>query len=555
MKRRNFVKSLAIGGGAVLSGGIPGWEPFARTGERREADVIIYGGTSAAVTAAVKAKQLGKTVMIVCPELHLGGMTSGGLGFTDTGNKAVIGGLAREFYHRIYLHYEDAKSWQWQQKEAYGNKGQGTPAIDGTNRTMWIFEPHAAEKVFEGFIHENGIAVFRDEWLERPHGVQMKHGQIISFKTVKSNVYAGKIFIDATYEGDLMAAASVSFTIGREAAGVYNEKWAGVLTGVFHHDHYFKSRIDPYKIPGKPSSGLLPGISGEAPGAYGSGDKKVQAYCYRMCFSSHPENKVAFPQPSGYDPTQYELLVRVFNSGWRELFRKFDPIPNLKTDTNNHGPFSTDYIGMNYLYPDASYTQRKQIIQNHRNYQQGLFYFIATDQRIPREVQQEFNKWGLAKDEFTDNENWPFQLYIREARRMVSDFVMTEQEILGERAVTDSIGMGSYTLDSHNIQRYVTKEGFVQNEGDFGVAVPKPYNISYRAIVPKAAECQNLLVPVCLSSSHVAYGSIRMEPVFMILGESAATAAVMAIDNKSSVQKVDYAALKNNLLKQQQKIG
>ncbi|MGJ7029973.1 FAD-dependent oxidoreductase [Niabella hirudinis] len=554
MKRKKFIRSLAIGGGAVVSGSITGWKPLAAAGDARAADIIIYGGTSAAITAAVKAKQLGKSVMIVCSERHLGGMTSGGLGFTDTGNKSVIGGLAREFYHRIWLHYEDPGSWEWQEKAAYGNKGQGTPAIDGTNRTMWIFEPHAAEQVFEGLIKEQGIAVFREEWLDRSGGIQMKNGKIVSFKTLKGNIYSGKVFIDATYEGDLMAAAGVSFTIGRESSAIYGEKWAGVLTGVFHHGHYFKSRVDPYKTPGKPLSGLLPGISEEAPGAYGSGDQKVQAYCYRMCFSSHPENRVAFPQPAGYDPARYELLVRVFNSGWRELFQKFDPIPNLKTDTNNHGPFSTDYIGMNYLYPNASYTLRKQITDGHRDYQQGLFYFIATDPRIPRDVQQEFHKWGLAKDEFTDNKNWPFQLYIREARRMVSDFVMTEHEILGRRAVPDPVGMGSYTLDSHNVQRYVSPEGFVQNEGDFGVHVSRPYQISYKAIVPKAAECENLLVPVCLSSSHVAYGSIRMEPVFMILGESAATAAVMAIDDQTSVQKVDYAALKNRLRQQQQKI-
>ncbi|HEX7756448.1 MAG TPA: FAD-dependent oxidoreductase [Niabella sp.] len=554
MQRRKFIKSLAIGGGAVVSGSITGLKVPDRIREERTADIIIYGGTAAAVTAAVKAKQLGKSVMIVCPEVHLGGMTSSGLGFTDTGNKAVIGGLTRDFYHRIWLHYEDPRSWRWQKKEQYGNKGQGTAAIDGTSRTMWIFEPHAAEQVFEAFIKEQNIPVFRDEWLDRSSGVQMKNNRIAAISTLKGNRYAGKVFIDATYEGDLMAAAGVSYTIGRESSAVYNEKWAGVLTGVFHHGHYFKSPVDPYKVPGNASSGLLPGISGEAPGAYGSGDKKVQAYCYRMCFSSHPENSVVFPEPVGYDPAQYELLVRVLNSGWRELFHKFDPIPNLKTDTNNHGPFSTDYIGMNYQYPDASYRLRKQIVDNHRQYQQGLFYFIATDPRIPRDVQQEFNKWGLAKDEFKDNGNWPFQLYIREARRMVSDFVMTEHEILGERMIPDSVGMGSYTLDSHNIQRYVTEKGFVQNEGDFGVAVPRPYNIAYKAIVPKEGECQNLLVPVCLSSSHVAYGSIRMEPVFMILGESAATAAVIAIDDQVSVQKVDAAALKNSLLKQQQKI-
>lgn len=519
------------------------------------ADIVIYGGTSAAVTAAVQAKKMGKSAIIVSPDKHLGGMTSGGLGFTDTGNKTVIGGLARTFYHRVYLHYDKPESWRWQRKEDYGNKGQGTPAVDGENRTMWIFEPHAAEKVFEDFVKENNIQVLRNEWLDREKGVTMKNGRIAAIRTLSGNVYAGKMFIDASYEGDLMAAAKVKYVVGRESADTYNEKWAGVVAGVFHHGHYFKKNIDPYKMPGNPSSGLLPRISAEPPGINGAGDNKVQAYCYRMCLSKHPGNIAPYTEPTGYDPYQYELLARVFQAGWDELFQKFDPIPNLKTDTNNHGPFSADNIGMNYAYPDASYSLRKQIIEEHKNYQKGLMYFMATDPRIPREVQDEFNAWGLAKDEFADNDNWPQQLYVREARRMVGQSVMTEHEILGIKAVADSIGMGSYTLDSHNIQRYVTPEGYAQNEGDFGVHVPKPYSISYQSIIPKENECGNLLAPVCLSSSHVAYGSIRMEPVFMILAESAATAAANAIDNRISVQKVNYGELKRQLLKQDQRLG
>lgn len=556
MQRRHFIKSLTIGSGVITSSGLAS---FACSNDKNiksfQADIIIYGGTSAAVTAAVQAKKMGKSVILVSPDIHLGGMTSGGLGYTDTGNKTVIGGLAREFYHRLYLHYDLPEAWKWQKKEDYGNKGQGTPAVDGENRTMWIFEPHAAEKVFEDFISENQIHIFRNEWLDRSSGAKMKGEKIISFITLSGKQFKGKVFIDATYEGDLMAAARVHYVAGRESTGQYQEKWAGTVKEVFHHGHYFKSKIDPYKIPGNPSSGLLPRISAETPGINGEGDRKVQAYCYRMCLSNHPDNRIPFPKPEAYDPYQYELLVRVFNSGWRELFNKFDPIPNRKTDTNNHGPFSTDNIGMNYAYPEGSYALRQQILEEHRNYQQGLMYFIATDPRIPREVQNEFNNWGLAKDEFTDNNNWPHQLYIREARRMVGEKVMTEHEILGKSPVIDSIGMGSYTLDSHNIQRYVTTEGFVQNEGDFGIHVPEPYRISYQAVVPKEKECTNLLVPVCLSSSHVAYGSIRMEPVFMILGESAATAAALAIENTSSVQKVNYHELRQLLEKQKQLLG
>ena len=517
-----------------------------------KADIIVYGGTSAAVTAAVQAKKLGKTVVIISPAKHLGGLSSGGLGFTDIGNKSVIGGLARDFYHRIFLHYQMDRSWLWQKKEDYGNKGQGAPAIDGNARTMWIFEPHAAEDIFNEYVKENNITVFREELIDRERGIKMKAGKITSVRTLSGKTFYGKIFIDATYEGDLMAAAKVNYCIGRESNNRYNEKWNGLQTGVFQHGHYFKTKIDPYKVPGIPSSGLLPLISNEKVGVNGEGDKKVQAYCFRMCLTTNPNNKVAFTKPVGYDPSRYELLIRVFNSGWRELFQKFDPIPNQKTDVNNHGPFSTDYIGMNYDYPDASYQRRKKIIQEHENYQKGLLYFIATDSRIPADVQKEFNTWGLAKDEFTDNGNWPNQIYVREARRMMSDYVMTENEVMSKKAVPESIGMGSYSLDSHNIQRIIMPDGSVQNEGDIGVRAPQPYEISYRAIIPKESQCKNLLVPICISSSHIAFGSIRMEPVFMILGESAATAASIAIDDQVNVQKVNYTKLKQKLLDQNQ---
>lgn len=518
------------------------------------ADVIIYGGTSAAVTAAVQTIRMGKSVIVVSPDTHLGGLTAGGLGWTDTGNKEVIGGLSREFYQRIYQAYQQPEAWQWQEKEDYGNTGQGTPAIDGANRTMWIFEPHVAEKVFEDFIAENEIDLHRDEWLDREGGVITEDGRIVSLTTLSGKTFRGKMFIDATYEGDLMAAAGVSYHVGREAASVYDEEWNGVQTGVLHHHHHFESDISPYAIPGDSTSGLLPLVSGEDPGDYGTGDDKIQAYCFRMCLSNHPDNRVPFPRPTGYDSTQYELLARVFASGWRETFNKFDVIPNRKTDTNNHGPVSTDNIGMNYDYPDASYERRKEIIQQHENYQKGLMYFIANDPRVPAEVREEMSKWGLAKDEFTDNGHWPHQIYVREARRMVGDYVMTENDILNKRETPKSVGMGSYTMDSHNVQRYVKPDGYVQNEGDIGVNVPEPYEISYESIVPKKAECQNLLVPVCASSSHIAFGSIRMEPVFMILGQSAATAAVQAIDNGVAVQEVDYEALKQRLLEDGQRL-
>lgn len=517
-----------------------------------KADVIIYGGTSAAVTAAVEVVKSGKKAIIVSPDTHLGGLSSGGLGYTDTGNKATIGGLSREFYHRVWLHYNDSSSWKWERHEEYGNKGQGTPAMDGENRTMWIFEPHVAEKVFEDFISEYGIPVYRDEWLNRESGVVTKERKIVSMTTLSGKTFEGKMFIDATYEGDLMASAGISYTVGREDCSVYDERWNGVQAGVYHHGHYFKSNISPYVIPDDPDSGLLPYVSSEPVPPNCTGDDKIQAYCFRLCMSNHPDNRVPFEKPENYDPKNYELLARVFESGWDEWFNKYDMIPNRKTDTNNHGPFSTDFIGMNYDYPEASYERRKEIIKEHENYQKGLLYFVSTDKRIPEDVRNEMSKWGLAKDEFTDNGNWPHQLYIREARRMIGNYVTTENEVLGKINVKDPVGMGSYTMDSHNIQRYVTGEGYVQNEGDVGVHPGKPYKISYGSIIPKKEECTNLLVPVCVSSSHIAFGSIRMEPVFMILGQSAATAACMAIDRKEAVQDIDYSLLKEKLLSKNQ---
>lgn len=518
-------------------------------------DLIVYGGTSAAITAAVQAKRMGKSVIVISPDVHLGGLSSGGLGFTDTGKKEVIGGISREFYQKVYDHYQTDEAWQWQDRSAYGNKGQGTPAIDGDARTMWIFEPHVAEKVFEDFVKENEIEVLRDEWLNRENGVTIENNRIVSIKTLSGKEFKGRMFIDATYEGDLMAAAGVSYHVGREANSVYNEQWNGIQTGVFHHRHHFNvldTPIDPYWIPGDPASGLLPRISAEDPGVKGEGDHKVQAYCFRTCMSNHPDNRVPFPRPGNYDSTQYELLVRIFDAGWREWFQKFDIIPNRKTDTNNHGPFSSDNIGMNYDYPEASYERRKEIIKEHEDYQKGLLYFVANDPRVPKEIQEEFQQWGLAKDEFTDNGNWPHQLYIREARRMIGKFVMTENELLKKKPTPESVGMGSYTIDSHNIQRYVTPEGHVHNEGDIGVGLPGPYEIAYGSLVPKEGEAENLLVPVAVSASHIAFGSIRMEPVFMILGQSAATAASIALDSGVAVQEVPYPILKEQLEKDNQ---
>jgi len=511
------------------------------------ADVIVYGGTSSAVVAAVQVSRMEKSVILVSPDKHLGGLSSSGLGFTDTGNKTVIGGIAREFYQLIYRHYQNPESWKWQKQSEYGNVGQGNPAIDGENRTMWIFEPHAAEEAFENLISHSKVEVHRGEFLNRESGIVKKNDAIVSIKTISGNIYSGKVFIDATYEGDLMASAGVKYTIGRESGDTYKEQFNGIQKGVFHHDHHFKVNVDPYKIPGDPSSGLLPRICPDSPGENGTGDKKIQAYCYRLCMTKVPENRIPITKPEGYDSTQYELLGRVSEKGWKEFFNKYDPIPNLKTDVNNHGPVGFDNIGMNWDYPEASYKRRSEILKEHELYQKGLLYFITTDRRIPTEVREIMKQWGLVKDEFKDNGNWPYNIYVRESRRMIGEYVMTENEVLGKTKVPQSIGMGSYAMDSHNVQRYVTPEGYVQNEGDIGVTPEKPYQIDLGSVIPKREDCTNILVPVCISSSHIAFGSIRMEPVFMILGQSSGIIASMAIDGEKSIQDLNYNDIKTKL--------
>jgi len=516
-----------------------------------QASVIVYGGTSSAITAAVQVKKMGKSVVVVSPDTRLGGMTSSGLGWTDTGNKEVIGGLAREFYHRVWRHYQSPGVWKWQRKDDFGNRGQGAMAIDGEKRTMWIFEPEVASNIFESWVRENDLQVYRGERLDREQGVELKDGRIVSIRTLSGVRYQGDVFLDCTYEGDLMAAVGVSYSVGREGNARYGETLNGVQSRLANKNQFI-NRVDPFAIQGDSTSPLLPRINPLPPGADGEGDRKIQAYNFRLCLTKVKENHIPFPEPDDYQPEQYELLLRTLLLGSRHIFDHFNPVPNRKTDTDNHGSFSTDNIGMNYDYPDGTYEEREKIVREHENYQKGYYYFLCNDARVPSDVRAEMSQWGLAKDEFVETGNWPPQLYIREARRMVSDFVMTETDVTGERDTLKAIGMGSYTMDSHNVQRYVAKDeqgkAYVLNEGDFQVPIDQPYAISYDSIVPSREECSNLIVPVCLSASHVAFGSVRMEPVFMILAQSAATAASLALDRGIAVQEVDYQDLRERLL-------
>lgn len=520
--------------------------PRAKAGAAKTADLVVYGCTSAGVTAAVAASDLGKTVTLLCTNDYVGGMTTNGLGWSDTGNHRAIGGMALQFYREIKRWYDQPGAWTASVRPSDATENF---VNDGA---QWIFEPHVAERIYDGWLQRKGITVVRNHRLDRSTGGVTKRGaRIVAIRSEDGGRYPGKMFIDATYEGDLMAAAGVTFAVGREANATYGETLNGVQTRN-SVKHQFTKDIDPYVVPGQRASGLLPHISSERPGPDGSADRKVQAYMYRLCLTDVAANQAPLPRPDGYDPREFALLGRYLATGVDDVFRKFDRIPNGKTDVNNWGAFSFDAIGMNYGYPTASYAQRDAILAAHRRYQQGVLWYLAHDASVPPRIRTEMQRWGLCRDEFTRNANWPREIYVREGRRMVSDFVMAEPHLTRTKPTPEPIGMGSYNMDSHNVQRIVDARGFVRNEGNIEVSPGDAYPISYRAIVPKRTQATNLLVPVALSASHIAYGSIRMEPVFMILGESAATAASLAIDGKTSVQDVAYPKLQAALLRRKQ---
>ena len=521
-----------------------------------EADLCVYGATAGGVAAAVQAARMGKTAVIAEFGNHVGGLTSGGLGATDIGNKAAIGGIAREFYHRIAQHYANSNAWRFEQREEYFAQRGGRSTVNDLNAadaTMWTFEPHVAEDVFFQMLNEEKVGVY---FQQRLASVLKEGGRIKEIAMENGKVYRARMFIDATYEGDLMAKAGVSYTVGREGNTKYNETLNGVRNET--PKHQFTVAVDPYLKPGDPASGLLPFIQSGDGGKPGEGDACVQAYNFRLCYTQDPANRLPHKKPAKYAPAKYELLARYLEAlvaaGHKPQLKAFwNPIwmPNGKTDINNNGGFSTDFIGANYAYPEADYATRAKIWQAHEDYIRGFVFFLATSPRVPEDMRAEMHAWGPARDEFTDTGHWPHQLYVREARRMVSDYVMTEHNCRGQQKAEDPVGLAAYTMDSHNCQRIV-KGGHTENEGDVQVGGFPPYPISYRSIVPKAGECDNLLVPICLSATHIAYGSIRMEPVFMILGQSAATAAALALDGELSVQKLPYETLRARLVADKQ---
>jgi len=494
--------------------GLRYWYPVPAAPGEVTSDICVYGGTSAGVTAAVRAARAGRSVVLVVFGRHLGGLSSAGLGATDTGRIEGIGGLSREFYRRLGSHY-------------------GRP-------DAFTFEPHVAERVFDEWVAEEGIPVHREHRLSR---VDTAGGRITALRTENGKVFRAKVYIDASYEGDLMAAAGVSFTVGRESNATYGETLNGVQ---IRSGHQFQRTIDPYVVPGDPASGLLPGVQAEPPGTPGQGDRRIQAFNFRMCLTKAP-NRRPFPRPAGYDPARYELLRRYIAAGVWDAMRLNTPMPNGKTDMNNNGAVSTDNIGRNYNWPDGDYATREQIFSDHVTYQQGLMYWLANDPAVPATIRAEAAAWGLPADEFAETGGWPHELYIREGRRMVADYVVTEHDCRWTRTAPDPVGLASYTMDSHNCARVVVN-GAARNEGDVQVPPAGPYGISYRAIVPARGQCPNLVVPVALSASHIAFGSARMEPVFMLLGHAAASAADLALTSGRAVQDVDYPTLRRGLL-------
>jgi len=510
----------------------PSW--IKQTQETIRAEVCVYGGTAAGVVAAVKIARLGKTVILLQPGKHLGGLTTGGLGWTDFGKQAVIGGMARQVYRDLGAEYGQAEEWQ--------------------------FEPHVAERVINRMVADAKVPVRLCQYLDK---VEMTGQQITGVSMLGGLRVTAKMFVDATYEGDLMAKAGVSYTVGRESNAQYGETINGTQ---IHRAHQFSHAVDPYVVAGDPTSGLLPQILNEDRSRrQGEGDQRIQAYCFRMCLTDDPALKIPWPKPAVFDPLQYVLATRWFSGDkdkWNDQLHgdrlaKFDIFPNKtpggfhKTDTNNHGPVSSDFIGANHDWPAADYATREKIFQRHVNYQMGFYWHMANAPEIPERYRQAYRRWGLPADEFADTGHWPHQLYIREARRMVSDYVLTENDCRHARQADDAVGMGSYNMDSHNCSRFVKIENGqarVLNDGDVQAPPAGPYPVSYRSIVPRRGECENLLVPVCLAASHIAYGSVRMEPVFMVLGESTAAAACQALDEEKPVQDIDVPKLRQRLL-------
>jgi hypothetical protein len=531
-----------------------------------QADVVIYGGTSGGVIAAVESARHGKKTILIEPGQRLGGMSSGGLGMTDNGSTETIGGLSREFYQRVYQFYTKPENWRFQKREEYLAWLPKIWGVDGPRmeeiKAQFLFEPRAAKAAFDDMVREAGVQVVFGERLDLKNGVTKHASRITSIRMESGRSFEAAVFIDGSYEGDLMSRSGVKYIVGREPNSLYGE----TLNGAFPFTPAPFPKVSPYLVAGDPKSGLLPRVEPQPPGPKGTGDHRVQAYNFRVSLTDIPENRVPIEKPTAYNPLDYELLARFIatmknvapgprkhaamglrgNGG--DLAINFELVPNRKTDSNSGSEFGSDMFGASYGWPEADYEGRARIFQQHKDYTLGLLWFLGHDERLPLAVREEMQRWGLPKDEFGDTGHFPHQLYVREARRMISDYVVTEHDAYARAVADDGVALASYPLDSHGVTLYVDENGLLNRERGFFMGGTKPFPISYRALRPKAAECENLLVLSCLSASHAAYGSVRMEPVFMMLGHAAGAAASIAVDQKVTVQNVPYPVLRQRLL-------
>ena len=508
-----------------------------------EFDVVIYGGNAAGVIAAIQVARMGGTAVLLEPGPALGGLTTGGLGATDVGDPDYVGGLAHEFYRRIHRHYSAPAAWQSETRAAFVPRHP--LAVSDARGLHWFFEPHVASRVLHAMLAESGVTHHLGARLDRARGVRRAGDRIVSLTLLDGRTFRGRTFIDTTYEGDLMAAAGVSFTVGREA----NRQYGETLNGIRTLPPERSAGIDPYVRPGDPRSGLLPRVAPHAPGPEGEAHPDVQAYNFRVCLTDQPANRVPIARPATYDPLDYELILRLIQGEnirpGPHLFT-LTPMPNRKTDTNNRNLFSTDYVGRSTPWIEASYAEREALRREHRDYTLGFFWFLAHDPRVPEPIRRETARWGLARDEFAATDHFPFQLYVREARRLLGEYVVTEHDCRRKTTVPDPVAHASYAMDSHVVGYYADAQGRLRIEGHFLENI-RAFPISFRALLPRRTEVANLLVPVCLSATHAAYGSIRMEPVFMMLGQSAATAAMLALQSRTTLHDLPYAALRRRL--------
>lgn len=541
-RREVLVAASAFAAACAVPDGARGTPP-------RRCDVLVVGATPAGLVCAIEAASRGANVVVLARDAVIGGMCAAGLGFSDTGRKEVVGGRAREFFERVWRWYERPEAWRHEARSAFGNRGQGTPALDGAARSMWLFEPSVARAVFEEWLGEAAlggrVAIERGVALDRDRAPVRRGARLASVATTDGREFAADVFVDATYEGDLLALAGAPFVVGREARDVYGESLAGVQTAQATK-HQFPDGVDPYVVRGRPDSGLLEGLVERLP-PDGSGDRAVQAYCFRLALTDVPANRVALQPPDDFDERDHELLFRAIEAGQTKNFLTLDLLPNRKTDSNNWGGSSSDFIGRNHTYPEASDAERAELVAAHERWQRGQLWALQNHERVPEAIRAVYAPWGLCADEHVATGHWPHELYVREARRLVSDFVMTEGHVRGALDVPRPVAMGSYNIDSHHVQRHVGERGDVRNEGDVQVKLAAPYAIDLGVLLPPAAAVTNLVVPVCVSASHVAYGSIRMEPVYMALGQAAGVVAALALERAVAVQDVPYGAVRERL--------